>query len=114
MSLFKSPPIRRYLGGRRGGGVQGGGGGGGGIGGVGDTLFFFFVCRRRTPSSRISPCNYTPPKTFIPLLFTERDERRERQGHVIAPLAERGGERVGGWGGGGRVRQMENRRTKGW
>lgn len=53
----------------------------------------------------MSLCNYTPQKTFIPVLFTERDERRERQRHVIAPLPERGVEEQ---------RDTENGRTKGW
>ncbi|KAK5612473.1 hypothetical protein CRENBAI_020664 [Crenichthys baileyi] len=52
----------------------------------------------------MSLCNYTPQKTFIPLLFTERDERQERQRHVIAPLTERGGEEV---------RDTKNKGTKG-
>lgn len=55
-----------------------------------------FCLWRQTPSSRIFLCNYTPQKTFIPLFFTERDERQERQGHVIAALAFGGGG-VGGW-----------------
>lgn len=85
MFLFRSPLIKRYLKGE---------------GGV-----LFFCLWRQTPASRMSLCNYTPQKTFIPLLFTDRDERQERQRHVIAPLTERGGEEV---------RDTENRRTKGW
>lgn len=54
-SFFRSPPIRRYLG--------------------GEGAAFLFCLWGQTPSSRIPVCNYTPQKTFIPLLFTGRDER---------------------------------------
>lgn len=83
VAFFRSFSIRRYL--------------------VGEGVAFCLW--RQTPSSRMSLCNYMPQKTVIPCLFMGRDERQERQGHVIAPLTHRGGEEV---------RDTENRRTKGW
>lgn len=80
---FRSPSIKRYL------GEEG----------------LLFCLWRQTPSSRMSLCNYTPQKTFIPLFLTERDERQGRQRHVIAPVTAGGREEVS---------STEKRRTKGW
>lgn len=65
----------------------------------------FFVCGDRRPHPG-SLCVITATEDLHSSpLHREGDERRERQGHVIAPLTERGGEEV---------RDTENRRTKGW
>lgn len=74
MSLFKSPPIRRYLGGRRGGGVQGGGGGGG----VGDTFFFLFAGDGRPHPGSLRVITRRRRPSFLSSSQREMKDKRDR------------------------------------